>query len=200
MIILGLTGPTGAGKTFFSEILKARGYCVVNADELYHSMLIPPSPTLDAIKLEFGESFFLKDGSLDRKKLGSFVFADPESLERLNKTVLPLVISKMGKIADEHKKNGERLLVIDAPTLFEAGYDKTCDLTLSILAPKELRAERISKRDKIDGDSALLRIKAQKEDSFYISRSDRVIINEKGVSLEQKADELLFALGLQEAK
>ena len=137
--IIGLTGPSGAGKTLFSFFLCAKGCPCINADELYHSMLIPPSILLDAIRREFGDEFFNENGELDRKALGKFVFSSKEKLKLLNATVLPLVIKKMQKIANDYEKNGAKLLIIDAPTLFEAGYDKSCDITVSILAPENIR-------------------------------------------------------------
>jgi len=193
--ILGLTGPSGAGKTLFSFFLCAKGYPCINADELYHSMLNPPSVLLDAIRSEFGDAFFNENGELDRKALGNFVFSKKEKLELLNATVLPLVIKKMQKIATEYEKNGAKLLIIDAPTLFEAGYDKSCDITVSILAPTDLRVERISERDEISYTDALLRTTAQKNDEFYRERSDRIIINDSDEeALKLKAHALVKEL------
>ena len=193
--IIGLTGPSGAGKTLFSFFLCAKGCPCINADELYHSMLIPPSILLDAIRREFGDVFFNENGELDRKALGKFVFSSKEKLELLNATVLPLVIEKMQKIANDYEKNGAKLLVIDAPTLFEAGYDKSCDITVSILAPENIRVERISERDEISIDDAVLRTNAQKNDSFYYERSDRIIINDSTEdSLKEKANALICEL------
>ena len=195
MKIIGLTGPSGAGKTLFSFFLCAKGCPCINADELYHSMLIPPSILLDAIRREFGDEFFNENGELDRKALGKSVFSSKEKLELLNATVLPLVIEKMQKIANDYEKNGAKLLVIDAPTLFEAGYDKSCDITVSILAPENIRVERISERDEISIDDAVLRINAQKDDSFYYERSDRIIINDSTEdALKEKANVLISEL------
>ena len=200
MKILGLTGPSGAGKTLFSFFLCAKGYPCINADELYHSMLNPPSKMLDAIRREFGDSFFNDNGELDRKELGKFVFSKKENLELLNATVLPLVIEKMQEIAKDYQKNGAKILVIDAPTLFEAGYDKSCNMTVSILAPANIRIGRISERDEISYDDALLRTKAQKDDSFYYERSDRVIVNDSDEeALKKKAEDLIEELLSEEA-
>ena len=195
MKILGLTGPSGSGKTLFSRFLGSRGYPCINADELYHSMLVPPSALLDSIKAEFGDSFFDENGELDRKALGRLVFSSKESLERLNATVLPAVIEKIRAIAKYYEQNGAKILIIDAPTLFEAGYDKSCDMTVSILAPTSLRVERISERDEISTSDALLRTQAQKDDSFYYERSDRVIVNDADEeALKKEAEALICEL------
>lgn len=195
MKILGLTGPSGSGKTLFSRFLGSRGYPCINADELYHSMLVPPSALLDSIRAEFGDSFFDENGELNRKALGRLVFSSKESLERLNATVLPAVIEKIRSIAKYYEQNGAKILIIDAPTLFEAGYDKSCDMTVSILAPASLRVERISERDEISTSDALLRTQAQKDDSFYYERSDRVIVNDADEeALKRQAEALICEL------
>lgn len=199
MKILGLTGPSGSGKTLFSSFLIKKGFPCINADKLYHSMLVPPSKALDAIKKEFGDSFFNENGELDRRALGKLVFSSEEALERLNATVLPLVIEKMQEIATSYERGGAKLLIIDAPTLFEAGYDKSCDLTVSILASKDLRVKRISERDDISLSDADLRTNAQKNDEFYRERSDRVIINDADEeSLRKKAEQLVCEMLYEE--
>ena len=201
MKILGLTGPSGSGKTLFSEILIKKGFPCINADELYHSMLIPPSRVLDAIRENFGDSFFLSNGELDRKKLGAHVFSNHDQLKLLNSTVLPLVKQRIEEIAIEHKNSGALLLIIDAPTLFEAGYDENCDITVSVIAPQDERINRISLRDNISKEAATLRIKAQQPDSFYIEKSDKTIFNDGDRStFEKKAYELLFELGIADTE
>ena len=201
MKILGLTGQSGAGKTLFSQILQEKGHPCINADELYHSMLIPPSKTLDAIKNAFGKDFFNEDGSLDRKKLAKHVFSNPEKLKLLNETVLPQVADRLAEIAKEYENAGAKLLVIDAPTLFEAGYDKSCDLTVSVIAPSKIRTERISERDGISLEDAILRTNAQKDDSFYYERSDYVIENNGDTAaLKRKAEKLICAIGIYAKK
>ena len=100
----------------------------------------------------------------------------------------------------EYEKNGAKLLIIDAPTLFEAGYDQSCDFTVSILAPAAVRVGRISERDDISYDDALLRTNAQKDDSFYRERSDRIIINDTDENaLKEKANALLLELLSEES-
>ena len=105
----------------------------------------------------------------------------------------------MQKIANEYERGGARLLIIDAPTLFEAGYDKSCDFTVSVLAPADVRIKRISKRDEISLSDASLRTKAQKDDSFYYERSDRIIINDADENaLKEKAERLVCEILCEE--
>lgn len=195
MKILGLTGQSGAGKTLFAKELIKKGYPCVNADELYHSMLKPPSLVLDAIRREFGSGVLTKDGELDRPALAREVFNDKEKLSLLNATVLPLVIDNIREIAKEEAKKGTPLLTVDAPTLFESGFDADCDLTVAFIAPAELRIKRIAERDGLSLEDAALRTKAQKSDEFYTERADKIIINDKSESdLSAKADAIIAEL------
>ena len=198
MIVIGITGPTGAGKSFFCDFLNGMKIPSINADRVYHDMLVPPSECLDAIRLAFGDSVFEADGSLDRAKLGAIVFSSPEKLELLNTTVLTRVITKIKEIISEYKSQGCRAVAIDAPTLIESGFDKECDAVISILASKELRTSRIIDRDSIDEKSAELRINAQKDDSFYINNSNFVINNTKDAErFKNDAIAILERLGLK---
>ena len=178
MRIIGVTGPSGAGKGALCEMFKKRGIVCIDADAVYHSLLVPPSECLDALKSAFGESVFLTDGSLDRAALGRIVFAESDKLELLNSTVLSYVLAKFRIMIAELEAAGERAVAIDAPTLIESGFDKECDLVISVLASPDVRVGRIMKRDAISKEKALLRIKAQKSDEFYISHSDAVLYNE----------------------
>ena len=178
MRIIVVTGPSGAGKGALCELLKKRGIVCIDADAVYHSLLVPPSECLDSLRGAFGESVFLSDGSLDRAALGRIVFAENDKLELLNSTVLSYVLAKFRIMIAELASQGEAAVVIDAPTLIESGFDKECDLVISVLASPDVRVGRIMKRDSISKEKALLRIKAQKSDEFYISHSDAVLYNE----------------------
>ena len=177
MNIIGITGPTGSGKSVLCEYLAQKNIPCIDADKVYHSLLLPPSECLDAIKRAFGSAIFSSDGKLDRAKLGAIVFDDPKKLDLLNKTVLGNVLCEIRNILFEYKRKGFNTVAVDAPTLIESGFYKECSSVISVLAPKEIRLARIIERDSLSTEKALLRINAQKSDDFYKAHSNIVIEN-----------------------
>ncbi len=178
MKIIGVTGPSGSGKTVLTEYFAHRGIPTIDADELYHSMLVPPSVCLDRIKNVFGSDVINPDGTLDRAKLSSIVFNDQEKLRILNKTVLELVLYEVRKLILAFEKTGHSTVIIDAPTLIESGFNEECDVVISIISDKRRRIERISARDGITPEKARERVNAQRDDGFYESHSHHVLRND----------------------
>lgn len=196
MRIIGITGPSGAGKSLLSAVLEKHSIPTIDADGVYHSLLIPPSPCLDALRAAFGDGVFLPDGSLDRAALGAIVFSDEQKLALLNSTVLSLVLERTRQIIRQFEADGYSAVAVDAPTLFESGFDSECDLVVSVLAPLEDRLARITSRDGISKEAAMLRLEAQKDDEFYTSRSDAVLVNNSTFdALANKLCELLHERG-----
>jgi dephospho-CoA kinase len=197
MHIIGITGPTGAGKSLLTEYVKQRGIPCIDADEVYHGMLSAPTACVEALRKTFGEGVVAADGSVDRAALGAIVFNSPKKLELLNATVLPLVLKELRLMIAAIAKNGYRAVVVDAPTLIESGFHKECNTVISVLAPKELRTERIRMRDSISRERAQLRVNAQREDEFYRVNSHYVLVNENDEeSFKQSIDALLSGMGL----
>ena len=194
MIIIGLTGPSGSGKTQLCSVAKKLGCETINADEVYHSLLIPPSECLDEIVWNFGD-VLLPNGHLDRPRLGNIVFSDSEKLLLLNSITHKYVKQKFRDIILRMKLAGAKFVIVDAPTLFESGFDKECDVTVSLLASESLRRQRIISRDTLDSKRADARLASQKNDDFFISRSDHVIYNNGSKSeLEKKLADLLLRI------
>ena len=178
MRIIGVTGPTGSGKTLLTEYFASLNITTINADELYHSMLVPPSLCLDAIREKFGDEVFSSDGTLSRERLGNIVFNDKEKLDLLNGTVLSIVLDEIRRQIAILENSGADFLIIDAPTLIESGFHRECDSVISVIAPRDERIKRISLRDGISVERATERVRAQKDDLFYAESSDEVIYND----------------------
>ena len=194
MKIIGITGPSGSGKSMLASALRERGISVIDADELYHSLLVPPSRCLELLREAFGDEIFNDDGTLDRPALARIVFSDEQKLELLNSTVLSVVIDESKKIFAEFCERGEQIAAIDAPTLIESGFHKECDIVVSVISDADVRADRISERDHIGHDDALRRIRAQKDDEFYKSHSDIVIFNDGDIEdLTKAAEQILIS-------
>ena len=190
--IVGITGPSGSGKSLLSKYITEAGIPCIDADEVYHSMLTPPSKCLDAIAKTFGDRVIASNGSLDRAALSEIVFSEAKNLERLNDTVLPLVIENIKSIISELEASSHTVVAVDAPTLIESGFHKECDLVVSIIAPIETRAERIRSRDNISDVRVMARLSAQKDDSFYTELSDVAILNDSDEAhLEREAKSLI---------
>ncbi len=177
MKIIGLTGPSGAGKGEVATVLSSMGLPVLDADEIYHALLIPPSRCLDELVTRFGEEILLHDGTLNRKALGEIVFADPIALSDLNSISHNYVMIDVRRQLDVLAKSDIPAAVFDAPQLFEAGAERLCDAVISVLADEKLRMARIMARDGIDEAAAMRRMQAQHSDEFFRAHSDYVIEN-----------------------
>ncbi|MBQ3879334.1 MAG: dephospho-CoA kinase, partial [Oscillospiraceae bacterium] len=168
---------------------RARGGKILDCDGLYHEMLASDETLLSAIKNAFPDSF--TPAGLDRKALGRIVFADSAKLALLNNTVLPLVAERVETEIENAENAGEKLLVLDAPTLFESGLDKACDLTLGVLAPIETRIARIALRDNISEEYARLRAEGGKPDAYFRANCMQIVVNDGDLqALEDALDRI----------
>ncbi len=197
---IGLTGPTGAGKGAAAKILSDMGFYHLDCDKIYHELLVPPSPCLDGIRECFGDSVFTEDGQLDRKALADIVFSEAgrrDKLPILNSTTHKYVLDEILSRAEELSKKGHKVFIVDAPTLFESGFDSHCDIVISVLADKESRIERIIDRDMLpDRSLAEARADSQPNDDFYKEKSDYIVYNNGDLSeLERKLKKIAEEAG-----
>ena len=197
MLVIGLTGPTGAGKGAVAAIFARYGIPVIDADRVYHELITPPSSCLQELVETFGKDILLPDGSLNRRVLGGIVFSDPLARERLNTITHRYVMEEVQTRMERFRREGVPVAVLDAPQLFEAGADKACGAVISVLADRRLRLERIVARDNIDPDAAMRRVLAQKSDEFFKTHSDYIIENNGTIdALVPQANRILAELGV----
>ena len=190
--VIGLTGPSGAGKSLICRVAKEKNIPFIDADKVYHSLLIAGSDCTVALTREFGEEILDASGVPDTKALAKIVFSSEERLEKLNSLVLHFVIKRIKHTISELESIGEKCVIVDAPTLIESGFHRECDTVVSVIAPREDRISRICARDAISRENAEKRVDSQHPDEFYITHSDIVIMNDADEkALEAKARDLL---------
>lgn len=188
-ILLGLTGKTGAGKSTVSRYLKDKGAYVIDGDIVAREILVDNPTLLNTLTENFG-SDILENGVLNRKKLAEKAFSTPENTALLNSIMHPAINDKIQCEANEAFKTFN-VVIVDAAAIIESGYADTCNKLIVVTAPEEIRKERIMKRDNILEKDALIRIKAQKDDNFYLSRADYIIKNYEPHSLENELAQLI---------
>lgn len=177
MKIIGLTGLTGAGKSTVAQKLIAYGCYHIDADKVAREVINNNENVKNKLKERFGADVINADGTTNRPLLASRAFADEQSTNDLNAITHPAVIDEIKSIIKDMDEVGYRGIIIDAIALFESGLDSLCDFTVTVIAPKEIRLERIMKRDNITEEKALERINAQKDESFFTSKADFVLWN-----------------------
>ncbi len=175
-MIIGLTGGSGCGKSLASQFFEEKGFVIIDFDALSREVTSGGSECLDEIRKEFGDDVIAPDGTLMRRKLGDIVFSDQKKLSTLNSITHKYILAEANKLVEENKYKN---IIFDAPLLFEAGLHDKCDYTIAICAEKDVRINRIANRDNISTESAKKRIESQKDDSFYIEKSNFSVRNDK---------------------
>lgn len=191
MIIIGITGPTGAGKTTALNELVRLGGRIYDADAVYHELLKSNFTLRKELEDRFGP-LTDESGAFQRKKLGAIVFADPAALADLNAIAHRYVVAAIGEELKRAREEGCPCAAIDAIALFESGLARLCHATVAITAPPEIRIRRIMEREGISEDYARSRVAAQREDEFFTSRCGYTLINNCSAPEEfaRKANEL----------
>ena len=180
-IIVGLTGQSGAGKTTVSKYFEKNDFAVINCDLVARNVTNAGSECNKSLVKIFPDCFD-KSLTLDRTALAKIVFSNEKKLKLLNDTIFPFIIADINHEINRLISTGKKYILLDAPTLFEAGADSICDVIISCVAERNLRAERISKRDNISAELINKRFDSQKSEDFFRHNSDYIVENNKDES------------------
>lgn len=171
-LIIGVTGGSGSGKSTLSRELERRGWLFLDCDAIYHDLLKTDLAMLNAIENRFPGT--VNQGILDRKKLGSIVFADENALLALNAITHSAVKAEVLRRLEGCQTGA----VIDAIGLFEGGLAELCHITVAVTAPEAVRIRRLMTRDGIPENYARSRIAAQHSDAWFRERCDYALEND----------------------
>ena len=194
-MIIGITGGTGCGKTTLLNVIRDRGGLILDCDAIYHRLLQTDTALLSAIGSRFPGT--VKEGQLDRRKLGSIVFADEAALLDLNRITHGAVKQEVLRQLEQKPM----LAAIDAIGLFEGSLAPLCDVTVAVTAPLEARVARLMLRDSITEEYARSRIGAQHSDDWFQEKCGYVLVNdETAEAFTAKCLAFLRDLGIMKEK
>ena len=181
MKVIGLTGGSGSGKGYVAALFEQKwGIRSVDCDKVARQVCAKGQKCLDELAEAFGTQILTEDGEYNRPVMAGIVFSDPEKLALLNRITHRHILGSVRETIGEARERGDRAILIDAPQLFESGFDRECDLIVSVAADREDRIGRILERDGISRENALKRLANQYPDEFYLANSDFVVYNNKG--------------------
>jgi dephospho-CoA kinase len=195
MLLVGLTGNIGAGKSTVAQLLSERGATIIDADILARRAVERGTAAYDKIVQHWGSAVLAPDGLLDRAALRRTVFHDAEQLEKLNDIVHPEVERQRVALVAEAKRRGDRIVICDIPLLFERHLVDRFDQVILVDAPRELRLERLVQERQLPEADAMAMIAAQMPAALKRARADHVIDNDGTLGkLETRVREVWSAL------
>lgn len=192
MIVIGITGPTGAGKTTVLHVLKELGGAVADCDAIYHELLRTSAALQNELKNRFGEDIFDQNGDLRRKELGAIVFGDEKALADLNAITHRHIIAELDRRIARAEAQGCPAIALDAVALLESGVGERCRVTIAVTASEEVRSRRIQAREGIGEDYARSRIAAQKPPEWFEERCDHTLRNDGAREALERQARALF--------
>ena len=182
VMVIGLTGQTGAGKSTVSKVFVQNGFRLIDADAISRHVVARGSHCLADLQECFTDAILTPDGELDRKVMAAIAFSDHRKLEMLNTIMYPYIVGEILRMIHRFSQQNHKLILLDAPTLFESRADDFCDLIISVVAKPELRMQRIMERDHISEKAAQQRMEMQLTEEFFRLHSDTVLENNSSFS------------------
>ncbi|MFA7172578.1 MAG: dephospho-CoA kinase [Kiritimatiellia bacterium] len=183
MVRIVITGGIACGKTLFCTYLSQLGFDILDCDFVVHSLESSGGAAVASIQREFGDAVILKDGSVDRKKLGNLIFSDRKQRDRLNAIMHPLVEERVeGWLQGAH--TGIPVVVI--PLLFELGWEHRYDCIVTLVSDRQLQIKRLVNARGCTVQEAKMRLAAQLPASEKVLRSDIVVINNGSAEVLRK--------------
>ena len=191
MLVIGLTGGIGTGKSEVARLLESLGAAPINADQIGHEAYTPHSETWNLVVDAFGEGILQESGEIDRRALGGIVFSDPEEMAKLNAIMHPQMASMVTDRIDSLRGDGAEVVVVEAAVLFEAGWETLVDEVWSTDSPVETVVQRLQAARGFSPEEARKRIDSQMDREERLGRSDVVVDNSGDVArLERTVREL----------
>ena len=173
-MLIGLTGMSGAGKSTVAAWFEKKGFRLIDCDALVHSLYEDRQYAV-LVEQAFGRNY-IKNGSVDRRKLGTLVFSDPNALKKLNETVSPFIMSAVTARIQSAKQE-DIATVLDAPLLFEYGLEKFCDVVVGVITDVETAVKRLSARDGRNETEIRSRLASQHNPAFFREHCDHILEN-----------------------
>ena len=172
-----MTGNIGSGKSAVAAMLREAGIPVLDADRISREMTAPGGRAYDAVVETFGRGILRDDGSIDRKRLGEIVFADPRSRERLEAITHPAIFEGMKEAISGIEREGHRVVVVEAALIHESGRKGLFESVISVACDRETAISRLAARDGMTRNQADARLRAQMDADRKAGASDYVIDN-----------------------
>jgi dephospho-CoA kinase len=192
MDVYGLTGGIGSGKSTVAELLEEYGVPVVSADELSRVVVAPGSEGLRMVVERFGPEVLAEDGGLDRRRMASLVFGDPEKRRELEAILHPRIRDRFEQVLDALEKAGHEVAVYEVPLLFERNLQGEMKAVILVTAPMDVRIGRVRSRDDVTETEVRARIAAQMDEDQKRRRADYIIENDG--SLDDLRREVEFVM------
>ena len=161
MIKIGLTGGIGTGKSTVSKILSTEGFKIIDADVIAREVLEKNPKILDIIRTQFGSGFFDWRGEFRRKEFGNHIFRFPKQRIKYEGIIIPYIKEEIQNQLKGYEKKGEKVVVLDAPTLIENNLHLDMDYVILVVADNSVQIKRIMERDKLTKSDAVSRINSQ---------------------------------------
>lgn len=203
LLIIGLTGTFGSGKSTIARMFEECGAAVIDADAIAHEVVKPGMPALREIQDVFGPSYLLPNGNLDRKKMAALVFTAPDQKEKLESIIHPRVLEETERQIEHyralHQRTGQpRAVVLNIPLLFEKGLQRMTDKTVVVVIEEAQRFRRARERDGIGEQEVVRRLAAQWPQRRKISLADYVIENSGSPEAARQQVVKIFNHGLND--
>jgi len=177
MLVIGLTGSIGTGKSEAARQLEALGASIISADQVGHEAYTPNTEAWRNVVSAFGNGILQEDGEIDRSKLGTIVFSDPGQLEKLNQIMHPRMAQMVSDKIEIFRGQGVGVVVVEAALLFEAGWDSLVEEVWTTDSTEQAVIERLKVRNGMSEEEARKRISSQMGRTERLERSDYVIEN-----------------------